>query len=519
MKEFMKHFPKRIGKEIEKFALDEVFYHGRYIFTTREGNQQYGYCTYCRKTFKTAGLKHKKDEICPQCGSTCEVHHAGRGRNYMVDDAYFVYYSKSVIDPEVVIARGFLAVRDHRGDYRQVKTEILETARYLFKKGESALFTRWGYYSCAGSFNYGKNWERRSRIFSMFNQQYVQNKRFQYESINNVMQAIKGTPFEHCTIDQYSRYNQCFAVFLGLYSKYPCIEYLTKLGFKGLVHDKLFGFPTYSSINWRGKSLQSVLKLTSKDLKEIKETGYELTPFALRVYQISKKDGSNYSFKEIDDLISSSFIQPHVITLLKKLNIQLKRIIRYSGKQLELDKTRERPCYYSNHMIFHDYEDYIADCRRLNLDLTKESVLFPKDLHKAHQNTIKQIKIKGNKLLNAKIKQIAKEIDVKYAFQKYGLFIRAAASIKELINEGKALNHCVGVYADWYASGKMSLLFIRENASPDVPYFTVEIKNNVIIQSRGKNNCAPDKKVEKFLKAFTEAKLSAPKKTKIKIPA
>ena len=254
---------------------------------------------------------------------------------------------------------------------------------------------------------------------------------------------------------------------------------------------------------------------------EIKNSGQDLTPLELRLYQISKKDGSNFSFQEIENIVRKSYIQPYLLKLIQNMHISLRKALRYFEHQLKIDEKCEWRHYYQESNVVYDWDNYLTDCQRLNMDLTKESVLLPKNLHQAHQNTIKQIKIKGNKLLDAKIKTLAKEIDKKYSFSKHGLTIRAAASSKELINEGKALNHCVGTYAEKYASGVLALLLIRKNTAPDEPYFTVEIKNNCIIQARGKYNCAPDKKVEKFLQAFTEAKLSTPKttETKIKVPA
>jgi len=58
--ECLSHIPKKLTPEIEKFAIDVVFKYQRYIFTTRQGKQQYGYCTYCQNDFPTTGLRHNK---------------------------------------------------------------------------------------------------------------------------------------------------------------------------------------------------------------------------------------------------------------------------------------------------------------------------------------------------------------------------------------------------------------------------------------------------------------------------
>jgi hypothetical protein len=86
--------------------------------------------------------------------------------------------------------------------------------------------------------------------------------------------------------------------------------------------------------------------------------------------------------------------------------------------------------------------------------------------------------------------------------------IRPAADSKELIEEGKALHHCVGTYADRYAKGETNLFVIRRAADPNRPFFTMEIKNNKIVQTRGLKNCSPTKEVQAFIDEFTLVKLT-----------
>lgn len=109
----------------------------------------------------------------------------------------------------------------------------------------------------------------------------------------------------------------------------------------------------------------------------------------------------------------------------------------------------------------------------------------------------------------------------KYSYENksLGILIRPAASTKELIEEGKALCHCVGGYASRYASGATNILVIRKINEPDKPYFTLELNRGAIVQVRGKHNCAPTGEVKKFIKAFELAKLNKKGKDKKSIPA
>jgi hypothetical protein len=92
----------------------------------------------------------------------------------------------------------------------------------------------------------------------------------------------------------------------------------------------------------------------------------------------------------------------------------------------------------------------------------------------------------------------------------------------ELIDEGVVLKHCVGGYAKRYAEGQTNILVIRKIDDLDKPYYTMEIIDDRIIQTRGLSNRMPDEEVAAFVKAFEQAKLikaNKPKKNKITIPA
>lgn len=160
------HFPNEITDDVVDYASDTVFLSSRYIFTHREGKQQYGYCTHCNTEFETKGLRHKKQAICPNCNSKCTVVASGYGRSTMIDEKYFVYYDKSLIDKNAIVARGIYAIRDYRGNYKSVETQFKIVSMYVFKLGISMAIRRSVYYHE----NYGickvGRWEKCASIYS-----------------------------------------------------------------------------------------------------------------------------------------------------------------------------------------------------------------------------------------------------------------------------------------------------------------------------------------------------------------
>ena len=168
------------------------------------------------------------------------------------------------------------------------------------------------------------------------------------------------------------------------------------------------------------------------------------------------------------------------------------RLLNYIRKQREL---------YSDFLNLIDI-DYIIDYWNMLYEVNGEMVeseIFPKYIMDAHDNMTERVQNKRNPGINKKIKKrLPKLLPMEYSDEETGLCIRVCRSQGELIREGKVLSHCVSSYANSYAEGRTVILFIRHIDKPDVPYFTLEWKNNAVNQNRGKNNCSRTNEVVIF---------------------
>lgn len=509
------HFTKTISQEIIDYATNIAFEWSRYIFTWRKGKQQYGYCTHCKNEFKTEGLKHNGAFQCPCCHSNCKVKASGISRKKMIDEVYFVYYEKSAINPQGITARGIYAVRDYRGDFRKVETIFETKALYVFEPGHSVMIHRpYLYYSPnTRSFHsfWGNKFTKTKSICSEYDSSMSNMPR--YCSKESIKAAVAGTPFQYSTWESYISFTTADMVkFFDLYSRYPCIEYLTKLGMSPIVKAKLSGGKTYGTVNWRAKNPLKVLRMSKHEMKSLREVNVDIDPWLLYLWHLSKKDGSNLTFRdlarlsmEINEIYVSDLKQVLAYTTLRKVST-------YLAKQVGKKDVYEH--YYNRGQILRAWRDYIGDCTRLGLDLSREAILFPSNLYRAHQNTIKQIKVKEDKALQKKIAARCKALE-KFRFEAMGFLLRPAADSKELIEEGKALHHCVGTYASRYAKGETDLFVIRRVEAPDKPFYTMEIRNGSIIQCRGLENRPPTDEVRAFIDIFTAKKLLTKKRTRV----
>ena len=136
-------------------------------------------------------------------------------------------------------------------------------------------------------------------------------------------------------------------------------------------------------------------------------------------------------------------------------------------------------------------------------------VLFPNDLQAAHDRVQRRAKIKDSIQLRedfaAAMKAIAGHLD----FEMYGMKIVMPASPDDIVAEGQALRHCVGSYVDRVAKHESIILFLRMADAPDRPFFTIEVKNRHIVQTRGLQNRDATPEVRAFVDRFERQVLMA----------
>ena len=90
-----------------------------------------------------------------------------------------------------------------------------------------------------------------------------------------------------------------------------------------------------------------------------------------------------------------------------------------------------------------------------------------------------------------------------------GLILVVPQSGDEIRKEGEALHHCVGGYVDRVARGETNIFFIRKADHPEKSYFTMEWRDNKIIQCRGMKNCGMPLEVKAFVQVFEKKMLEA----------
>lgn len=364
--------------------------------------------------------------------------------------------------------------------HRYSDGKLIERQRYVFAKDGSV---RWGK-------DDGAPWTVRKEFREpVFCQScYGYNFDNTYKGLN--MEAIGQSCMKYCCHDLYK--GNLLIEYLHLYCRHPNVEYLMKAGYGDLIGEYYTGYwggiqhiAANRHINWKSNNLLKMLGLNRDEFKLL--AGHE------ELYDEYVMWREHYPKTKPEDLLLIGSVFGHEYGTMERFihatGLKPQRIARY------LNEHDAEP---------HDYDDYLRQCAQLRYDLHDTAISMPHDFMAMHTRLTAIVKYNATKEMQEQLAQrMAERKSLEFA--SGALLIRQPESVQEIIDEGKALHHCVGGYAERHANGKLHIMFIRTAEKPDVPYYTMEISTEgKIVQVRGLRNCKTTPEVDAFMEEYKQ---------------
>ena len=493
----MKLVPKT-PKNFDKWIDETALINSRYIYYKYQRTKKpiQGYCTHCKQLVMISNPKHNTRGICPSCKS--KITFKSQGKSKFIQDKSSCCILQKLKGSNTIVVRYFEAYKTYGEDYKNPKLSIVEYLRDIYycnnlkddlkiETFEYRKFKQTGLYCWCKGIQY-----------TLYSHQYDFNNIVLYK--RNLGTVLKGTFLEYSQLKQYavkkSIFNFPIYDYIKLYSLYPFIEYLVKLNLTNLVSNmprQYFGTIRLSNVfNVSGNNFAEIIKLDKRYIPVMQEMNINIKE--LEVLQNSYTQGINLTNDQIR-YIADTFPIDTFFYISKYTTSH--KIIKYMDSQNNK--------YYS--LI--DWKDYITNCELLNYDLKNEFILFPKNLKEKHDELISLITKNNLKRYNEKIKQQHKKLSQLYNWDNEDYSITVAKDADSLVSEGHNLHHCVGTsnYIKNMAIGKITIVFLRKISEPNKSFYTLEIKDNKIIQTRGLHNCSPTEDIEKVINDFKIDKL------------
>lgn len=495
----------------EQFVKETVFSAENYIFYSRPKKR--AYCTKCGHDFElrkdglyhrkiaiwndTDHVKHNRTVRCPYCNSYLVCKSEGMGRQSLFSIEWSILVQKY---KEEVLVRYFCHTKDFRIDFRNPKIESSERFRTVHTAKKSTDF-EWCQFKSSAELRWCY-FTNRSYGYCQPSEMTAPRSTILYNT--DLLETVSGTCMKYSAIDIYldkvvqdsQILNKpwCIDWYFNAYREKPYLEQLLKIGFYRLTKAVLedHNCPEFKN----GRTVLETLginKLQFNMLRELADPSVRDVEILRYAEEIQHEDFKILRYIHDDgyDRMYRNYLDMRRYTTIYKLD-------KYINKQkIKHDR---------------DYFDYIRWLEEMGYDMRNEFNLFPRDFRKAHDDKSKEytrFKDKQAKEDEKRFKRLLKQLRKETAdvdamnLRIKGMFIRLPKELDELKREGETLHHCVGTYRDKVAKGDTMIFFIRLEAEPERPFFTLEW-NGRVVQCRGFRNCDMTPEVKAFVNIFQE---------------
>lgn len=178
----------------------------------------------------------------------------------------------------------------------------------------------------------------------------------------------------------------------------------------------------------------------------------------------------------------------------ERLNLDLKRVMK---NIIRLAKRNDN--------VYHLYPDTMSMYIRLNegtqpavdwyfdslsdLNRMHDAIMELYNQQQAEQwarwNMAEAERLKKEEEKRIKLDEKRKE----WEYEDDEFIIRLPRDGAEIIAEGSKQHICIGGYVSIHSVGETNLFFVRKKSEPEVPFYAIEVRNNVVIQIHGFANC------------------------------
>ncbi|MBQ9325151.1 MAG: PcfJ domain-containing protein [Clostridia bacterium] len=437
---------------------------------------------------RRAGTKLGQIMVCPHCWRTSIVKQFASGVSRTADARRLMTFCRSPLDDGMFVCVEFSALQDlGLLDPEDLSTDsivshvadsiwIIEPATGgMWKFTRSTWIAQSGYCSLFGMYpgeiDIGK-WREIKNVKATS----AHPSTYGYVDEEAFVSMLEGTRLAWLTDVPIDRADEPLTFLINA-TRRPQIEYMHKRGWKSMAAECL-GSDECVPLSWRAKTYPKFLRITPTAWQRIQSAGITPTFELIRVLQLGTRspalDCGSIAAAEYLACAGRGYQLDRMTTYIVEMGLQLKPIARYLMSR-KIDPG--------------NYVDYIGQLRELNVPIDKQ-VLYPTDFDHMHHEMSMRMRARMTKDGDKHLAKWLKKYGEMYSWQAGGFIMRMVPSILALIEEGNEMHHCVGSYADAYASGRTVICTLRRVSAPDEPLYTVEIRPGTveIVQCRGHYN-------------------------------
>ena len=328
---------------------------------------------------------------------------------------------------------------------------------------------------------------------------------------------------------------------------YPEFEKLYKAGFKSLCLDHVnrhygYAWPKYLDeavlpLDVKASSVYQILGVNKYQFDKFKDVRVDIVRSVKRSFNSRDiRDIDNESFDAVFDVIkktkTNSYFGPAMVfanlsaTYSTQTMVNMAPFVdKIAGKRISIKSHYSSYCAangcYNDYYTEHDAIGALNDCITMIRQLAATHRIKPyfktlEELGDMHDVLIDAVNADRQNIIarqEAAHKESFKKRSsfwTKWEYDEDSKYVVVAPKAPvDIAEEGITLRHCVRSFIPKVAEGSTNILFIREKAKPDAPFFTVEVLNSgTVRQIHGacNRNVSSEPGLEPFIKKWMKAK-------------
>lgn len=459
-----------------------IFYH-----YDRKGAKT-GYCSYCERDVPIKHPRHNTEGKCQRCGHKITFKAIGRMGSFStpIENMYLI----QCCDVGFMIRQFSGSKRYYRGNYKEPHYSCWEIRRAIYNhkaRPVSAYYwgvykqkeTRWIKSAICGTRGYG--WEVGMTYGKSLTPLFKTALR--ETGFKRFLQKNKVTDPEY---------------YLAYYNRVPQLEKLVNADLDFLVRDCFQNCNAYEEF-FAGSHETALIKAMGIDSTRIKRLRNSKRGINFLCWLRYEKE---HNLPPDDELITwylGQNIAPKDIAFIDdRMNPQQIRnyVIRQSQENRE-----------SVHWVLRTWADYLSMAKRLKLDTTDSIVYRVRKLKQRHQELVDRCNELSDELFAEEmlikypnVNEVCRSIQDMYTYKGRSFMVTVPNEILNIIQEGKALHHCVGNQERYYeriSTRESYVLFLRRTKEPDKAYYTLEVEPDGTVRQKRTMFDRQEKDIEK----------------------
>ena len=476
--EVMKQVPG-LPKDWERWVLRNAVTEHYIFYKYTRGGATKGYCTHCGKTVAIQNPKYNQPGVCKRCGQKIVFKSVDKAPSFLTGEetAYLIQRCGSGI----ILRRFNVRMALHKGDFQNPEVYCLETKRFLYDAG----FHEEPYYY--GNFkNRGDRWiaGEGCSYHRYYYYYYYVPAPLRGKVYPRTLPALGRKELKMTGLVQYIQNGSALDPhkYLNAWAKISVLEQILKAGLPKLT-EELVESP--EKLVWKDVKggLAKKLEIDNARLKRLRKAEGDI--HVLYWLQQEKKENICLSDDLIGWFIENGILPKDLSFIHDRMSyVQVKNyLVRQKGRKKD-----------SIRQVLTTWEDYLSMAKRVKMNVYDEIVYRVNKLYKRHSELVEYIQNNRLSVTAGELEEeypyindILPRLQEKYEYSNKTYTILAPRSVKDILEEGQALHHCIDKKKEYFErlnNQESFILFLRKTKQPDQPYYTLEVEPGGVIRQK-----------------------------------